>query len=173
MCAQRRLKSACVSVQSNQSLHCSHEETLHPSLSKIHPVKIQIRLRKCAVWSESSLGILVWWHAFSHWDSNVYINIAQTFCLSLRSGPWEKHSALRYLFKVFGKQAWPNSVDIGAIWSGSTLSDIKPELLHTAPSGQILLFSYDVRIFQENTVWHIEQDRIDYILFCPMTYACV
>ena len=33
MCAQRRLKSACVSAQSDQSLRYPHEETLHPWLS--------------------------------------------------------------------------------------------------------------------------------------------
>ena len=38
------------------SLHCSHEETLHPWLSKMHPGKILIRLFKCAGWSESLLG---------------------------------------------------------------------------------------------------------------------
>ena len=35
---------------------CHQEETLHPWLSKLRPVKILIRLRECAVWSESSLG---------------------------------------------------------------------------------------------------------------------
>ena len=38
------------------SLRCPHEETLHPWLSKMRPVKILIRLRECAGWSESSLG---------------------------------------------------------------------------------------------------------------------
>ena len=38
------------------SLRCPHEESLHPWLSKKRPVKILIRLRECAVWSESSLG---------------------------------------------------------------------------------------------------------------------
>ena len=46
--AQRRFKSACASVQSDQSLRCPHEETLHPWLSKMRPVKILIRLRECA-----------------------------------------------------------------------------------------------------------------------------
>ena len=32
-----------------------HKETLHPWLSRMHTVKILIRLRECAVWSESSL----------------------------------------------------------------------------------------------------------------------
>ena len=30
MCAKLRLRSACASAQSDQSLRCSHEETLHP-----------------------------------------------------------------------------------------------------------------------------------------------
>ena len=55
MCVKRRYKSACASAQSDQSLHYPHEETLHPWLSKMCPVKILIRLRECAVWSESSL----------------------------------------------------------------------------------------------------------------------
>ena len=61
MCAQRRHKSACASAQSDQSPRRPHEETLHPwlSLSKMRPVKILIRLRECAVWSESSLGAYV------------------------------------------------------------------------------------------------------------------
>ena len=29
ICVQRRLKSACASAQSDQRLHCPHEETLH------------------------------------------------------------------------------------------------------------------------------------------------
>ena len=35
------------------------EAILHLWLSKMHPVKILIRLRECAVWSESSLGVHV------------------------------------------------------------------------------------------------------------------
>ena len=42
MCAQRRLKSACVSAQSDQSLCCQHEEILHRGLSKIFPVNILV-----------------------------------------------------------------------------------------------------------------------------------
>ena len=45
LCAQRRLKSAYASAQSDQSLHCPHQETLHPWLSKMRPVKILISLR--------------------------------------------------------------------------------------------------------------------------------
>ena len=55
-CAQRRLKSDYACAQSDQSLCCPHEETLHPWRSKLCPVKILIRLRERAVWSESSLG---------------------------------------------------------------------------------------------------------------------
>ena len=55
LCALQRFKSACASAQFDQSLFCPHEETLHPWLSKMRPVKILIRLRKCADWSESLL----------------------------------------------------------------------------------------------------------------------
>ena len=44
------------SNQSDQSLRSPHEETLYSWLSKMHPVKILIRLHECAGWSESSLG---------------------------------------------------------------------------------------------------------------------
>ena len=56
MCAQRWPNSACASAQSDQRVRCPLEETLHPWLSELRPVKILIRLRSCAVWSESSLG---------------------------------------------------------------------------------------------------------------------
>ena len=59
MCTKRALKSACASSQSDQSLRCPHEETLHPWLSKLRMVKVLIRLRECADWSESSLGAYV------------------------------------------------------------------------------------------------------------------
>ena len=54
--AQPRLKSACASAQSDQNLRGPHEETLQLWLSKMCTVKILIRLRECAGWSESSLG---------------------------------------------------------------------------------------------------------------------
>ena len=51
LCAQRRLKSTCASAQSDQSLRCPFEETLHLWLCKMHPLKILIRLSECAdVW---------------------------------------------------------------------------------------------------------------------------
>ena len=43
-------------MQSGQNLCYRHEETLHPRPSKMHPLKILIRLRGCAGWSEPSLG---------------------------------------------------------------------------------------------------------------------
>ena len=44
MCAQRRLKSVCASAQSDQCPRCLHEDASHHWLSKVHPVKIPIRL---------------------------------------------------------------------------------------------------------------------------------
>ena len=58
-CAHRRLKSACAFAQSDHSLRCSLEDFLNPCLSKMRPVKILIRLRECAGWSESSPGAYV------------------------------------------------------------------------------------------------------------------
>ena len=54
MCAQRRLKSAWASAQSDQSLHCPLEERI---LS--YPLSTQrrlIKLSRCPGWSETSLG---------------------------------------------------------------------------------------------------------------------
>ena len=46
------------------------EETWHPWLSKMCPVKILIRLCECTVWSESSLGAHVWRYVF--WRCSFY-----------------------------------------------------------------------------------------------------
>ena len=56
MCVQWRFKSVCASKQSEQSLTFPHEETLDPSLPIKRQSKTQIRLHKCAIWSESSMG---------------------------------------------------------------------------------------------------------------------
>ena len=45
MRVQRRLRSDCACAQSDRSLRCPHEETLHPYISKMRPVKILISLR--------------------------------------------------------------------------------------------------------------------------------
>ena len=72
----RRLKSACTSAQSDQSLRCPHEDTLHPCLSKMWPVKILIRLRECPGWSESSLGVYVRMFVFWSCGSQCYVGSA-------------------------------------------------------------------------------------------------
>ena len=60
MCAQRRLKSACASAQSDQSLRCPREENLYIlGFPKCAPVKIQISLRECGGWSVPSLSVHV------------------------------------------------------------------------------------------------------------------
>ena len=65
-----RLKPTCLSAQSDKSLRCPHEETLHPWLSKMRPVRILIRQRECAGWSDSSLGTHVRRYVFLHCGSN-------------------------------------------------------------------------------------------------------
>ena len=64
MCAQRRLKSACASAHSDQSICYPHEENLRPWLSKMRPVKILVKLRERASLSESSLGAHVQRYVF-------------------------------------------------------------------------------------------------------------
>ena len=56
LCAQRRLRSAWATAQSDQSLRCPHEETLGPQLPFERTAKALIRLGECPGWSESSLG---------------------------------------------------------------------------------------------------------------------
>ena len=56
LCAQRRLRSAWASAQSDQSLRGPHEEALGPYLPIKRTAKTRIRLGGCPVWSESSLG---------------------------------------------------------------------------------------------------------------------
>ena len=56
MCAQRRLRSAWVSAQSDQSLRCPHEEALGPWLPIKRTAKTLIRLGGCPGWSQSLLG---------------------------------------------------------------------------------------------------------------------
>ena len=65
MYIQWRLKSAFAFVI---SLYCTHEETLHPRLSKICQVKVLIRLHECVGQSESSLCTLVQRYIFWHCD---------------------------------------------------------------------------------------------------------
>ena len=56
LCAQQRLRSAWASAESDQSLHCPHEETLGPKLPVEHTARTLIRLGRCPGWSESLLG---------------------------------------------------------------------------------------------------------------------
>ena len=56
LCAQRRLRSAWASAQSDQSLRCPHEETMGSQLPIERRAKTLIRLGGCPGWSEFSLG---------------------------------------------------------------------------------------------------------------------
>ena len=65
LCAQRRLRSAWASAQSDQSLRCPHEETLGPQLPIQCTAKTLIRLGGCPGWSESSLGAqIIYWFCY-------------------------------------------------------------------------------------------------------------
>ena len=61
ICGQRSPWSDCASAQSDQGFPCPLTEPFEPQRHKrifghVRPPKIQIRLRECAVWSESSVG---------------------------------------------------------------------------------------------------------------------
>ena len=69
VCAQRRLRSAWASAQSDQNLRCPQEESFGPYLPIKRTVKTLIRLGGCPGWSESSLGAqsLCWFcHEVAH-----------------------------------------------------------------------------------------------------------
>ena len=51
MRAERRFKSVCTSSQSDQSLRCLHEESLHHEVSSMRPAMILNRLRKVRDWT--------------------------------------------------------------------------------------------------------------------------
>ena len=59
LCAQRRLRSAWASAQSDQSQRCPPEAKLGPKLPTERTAKTLIRLGGCTGWSEFSLGTKV------------------------------------------------------------------------------------------------------------------
>ena len=84
MCSQRKHKSACASSQYDQSHRYPHEEAVHPWLSKIRHVKILIRLRECAVWSESSKGVHDRSYVFGRRGWTIYYCFLAYHCSSMR-----------------------------------------------------------------------------------------
>ena len=61
-----------IHTQSDQSHRCPHEETLHPSLSKIRPVKILIR------WSNARIDLNIHWANISE---NMFSSIISRVCI--------------------------------------------------------------------------------------------
>ena len=85
VCAQRRLRSAWASAQSDQSLRCPHEETLGPKLPIERTAKTLIRLGRCPGWSESSLGAqpFCWFcHVMAHMNNKQNEPLHVKTCLS-------------------------------------------------------------------------------------------
>ena len=141
-CEKRRHNSDCASAHSDQSFRCPHEESLHPWISKMRPVKILIRLCECAGWSESSLGAHIPKYIFRRCDSNHDIRIYPVFGLTDRQTNLRKqshpdqtpqygvHSICHSLTLVLLNQiytALTKSVDQDQLanWSGSALFVIK------------------------------------------------
>ena len=66
LCAQRRLRSAWASAQSDRSLRCPHKESLGPQLPIERTAKTPIRLGECPGWSADSDPTgrtLIWYFA--------------------------------------------------------------------------------------------------------------
>ena len=101
ICARRRLKSACPSAQSDHNLRCPHEETLHPWLSKMRPVKILIRLRECAGWSESPLGA----HVRRYFSWRFHILIQYKIAIQIQKLE-ESNMMLHTTVRDFPKRFW-------------------------------------------------------------------
>ena len=60
------------------------KQTFHPSLPKMRQVKILIRLRGCAGWSESSLGAHIRWYVFWCYGSIIkHTPILWFYCIIL------------------------------------------------------------------------------------------
>ena len=67
MCAQRRLKSDCASLQPDQSHRCPHEETLHPG----YPKYTQGRFRSDCANAQSDLNL-----RWAHMSEGTFSDIA-------------------------------------------------------------------------------------------------
>ena len=85
--AQRRLRSALASAQSDQSLRCALNEKLRTQAFLMRTAKTLIRLWGCPGWSESSLGA----HAILLVLSWANSNLIQTLICSSR-GLWNLRS---------------------------------------------------------------------------------
>ena len=89
LCAQRRIRSAWESVQSDQRLRCPQDETLGPYLPIERTAKTLIRLGGWPGWSESSLGPYVIFSVLSWGGSNKYAPLLmQTFLHLWMLCPW-------------------------------------------------------------------------------------
>ena len=85
VCAQRSLRSAWASAQSDQGLRCPLEECFGPKLPTERKAKTLVRLGGCPGWSESSLGA----HSLSNcWCCPVTAHVTKTWGLWLWPWPW-------------------------------------------------------------------------------------
>ena len=90
LCAQRRLRSAWASAQSDQRLRYPHEESLGPLLPIERTAKTLIRLGRCPGWSESSLGAQSFlcpatrkWRGIMLYPPKFWVSVRPSVCLSV------------------------------------------------------------------------------------------
>ena len=94
---------------------------MHPCLSKMHPVKILIRLRECTGWSESSLGAHVrrfvgaqMLHVLTTWCLCICLSVCSTipntsFSFSLNPGHLDGESWMQHNHKIAQRVPIPPS----------------------------------------------------------------
>ena len=99
LCAQRRLRSAWASPQSDQSLRCAYNGSLGIQAFFMRTAKTLIRLGGCPGWSEFSLGAHAILLVFSRGSSNVSPSRRDTLRSYRACAPFffQRHSVRCYI----------------------------------------------------------------------------
>ena len=157
ICARRRLKSTCASAQSYQTLRCPHEETLHPWLSKMHAVKILIRLRECAGLSESLLGahvrsyvsfLMLRLISLTEWQIVQILNKLLVFCIyPADQNGWFFKTCIFWkgVYNLFplGAKFFPSILDPFCC-AGSRKSGTRSGVRKLKPSSTVLVIDHEI-----------------------------
>ena len=122
LCAQRRLRSAWASAQSDQSQRCSPEAKLGPKLPIDRTAKTLIRLGGCPGWSESSLGtkiillVLSWGGPKSTYAEHIHFITFFFFLFTFRIEPNMKSFSHAYNI-VLRRDIYIHSLKLTLNWS--------------------------------------------------------
>ena len=123
------LLTCALNEDSNQPAHPRSQDwvfvvrmkkTLHLCPSKIHPLKVLVRLRECAGSSESSLGAHVRRYIFWRWGSFLLIRLTFVVCLDFLIN-YRLESLCEKLKDWMSNSVDPDETAQWAVSSGSTL----------------------------------------------------